>query len=82
MWCVCSSGKQACDRSICVALVCLDLPFPFGWVPGYVAIVVGAGMTIIFQSSSVFTSAIIPLVGMFIHGKTLFIFLMEVQIES
>lgn len=40
-----------------------DFPFPFGWVTGYLAIIVGAGMTFIVQSSSVFTSAITPLVG-------------------
>ncbi|KAM6940578.1 solute carrier family 34 member 2a [Xenentodon cancila] len=40
-----------------------DFPFPFGWVTGYIAIAVGAGMTFIVQSSSVFTSAITPLVG-------------------
>uniref|UniRef100_A0A672Z2H8 Solute carrier family 34 member 2a n=1 Tax=Sphaeramia orbicularis TaxID=375764 RepID=A0A672Z2H8_9TELE len=40
-----------------------DFPFPFGWVTGYIAIIVGAGMTFVVQSSSVFTSAITPLVG-------------------
>ncbi|XP_074085779.1 sodium-dependent phosphate transport protein 2B-like [Macrotis lagotis] len=40
-----------------------DFPFPFGWLAGYIAILVGAGMTFIVQSSSVFTSAITPLVG-------------------
>ncbi|KAG9269233.1 sodium-dependent phosphate transport protein 2B [Astyanax mexicanus] len=40
-----------------------DFPFPFAWVTGYLAILVGAGMTFIVQSSSVFTSAITPLVG-------------------
>ncbi|XP_010886441.2 sodium-dependent phosphate transport protein 2B [Esox lucius] len=40
-----------------------DFRFPFGWVTGYIAILVGAGMTFIVQSSSVFTSAITPLVG-------------------
>ncbi|XP_056589880.1 solute carrier family 34 member 2b [Triplophysa dalaica] len=40
-----------------------DFPFPFGWLTGYLAIIVGAGMTFIVQSSSVFTSAITPLVG-------------------
>lgn len=40
-----------------------DFPFPFGWVTGYIALMVGAGMTFIVQSSSVFTSAITPLVG-------------------
>ncbi|KAA0722473.1 Sodium-dependent phosphate transport protein 2B [Triplophysa tibetana] len=40
-----------------------DFPFPFAWLTGYIAIIVGAGMTFIVQSSSVFTSAITPLVG-------------------
>uniref|UniRef100_A0A673JMN0 Sodium-dependent phosphate transport protein 2B n=1 Tax=Sinocyclocheilus rhinocerous TaxID=307959 RepID=A0A673JMN0_9TELE len=40
-----------------------DFPFPFAWVTGYLAMLVGAGMTFIVQSSSVFTSAITPLVG-------------------
>uniref|UniRef100_A0A671RH38 Sodium-dependent phosphate transport protein 2A n=1 Tax=Sinocyclocheilus anshuiensis TaxID=1608454 RepID=A0A671RH38_9TELE len=37
-------------------------PFPFGWLTGYLAILVGAGMTFVVQSSSVFTSAITPLI--------------------
>ncbi|KAL5253550.1 hypothetical protein ACHWQZ_G013374 [Mnemiopsis leidyi] len=41
-----------------------DLPHPFGWLTGYLFIVVGTGMTILVQSSSVFTSAITPLVGL------------------
>lgn len=41
-----------------------DLPYPFGWLTGYIFIFVGAGMTILVQSSSVFTSAITPLVGL------------------
>lgn len=40
-----------------------DFPFPFSWVTGYLAMLVGAGMTFIVQSSSIFTSAITPLVG-------------------
>ncbi|KAM5192519.1 sodium-dependent phosphate transport protein 2B isoform 1-T1 [Mantella aurantiaca] len=40
-----------------------DFPFPFSWLTGYLAILVGAGMTFIVQSSSVFTSAITPLIG-------------------
>ncbi|XP_072476504.1 sodium-dependent phosphate transport protein 2B-like isoform X2 [Notamacropus eugenii] len=40
-----------------------DFPFPFAWLAGYLAILVGAVMTIIMQSSSVFTSTITPLVG-------------------
>ncbi|XP_043727401.1 sodium-dependent phosphate transport protein 2B isoform X1 [Cervus elaphus] len=40
-----------------------DFPYPFGWVTGYLAILVGAGMTFVVQSSSVFTSAMTPLIG-------------------
>lgn len=40
-----------------------DFPRPFHWLTGYAAVVVGAGMTILVQSSSVFTSALTPLVG-------------------
>nr|XP_046261829.1 sodium-dependent phosphate transport protein 2A isoform X2 [Scatophagus argus] len=40
-----------------------DLPYPFGWLAGYVAMAVGAGVTFVVQSSSVFTSAMTPLVG-------------------
>ncbi len=48
--------------AVCM-FVFADFPFPFGWITGYIAILVGAGMTFIVQSSSVFTSAITPLVG-------------------
>lgn len=41
-----------------------DFPKPFGFLTGYVAILVGAGMTILVQSSSIFTSALTPLVGL------------------
>ncbi|GFR72493.1 sodium-dependent phosphate transport protein 2A [Elysia marginata] len=40
-----------------------DFPQPFSCLTGYAAIIVGAGMTILVQSSSVFTSALTPLVG-------------------
>ncbi|XP_059957093.1 sodium-dependent phosphate transport protein 2C [Mesoplodon densirostris] len=40
-----------------------DFPFPFGWLSGYLAILVGAGLTFALQSSSVFTAAIVPLMG-------------------
>uniref|UniRef100_A0A3B3BG66 Sodium-dependent phosphate transport protein 2A n=1 Tax=Oryzias melastigma TaxID=30732 RepID=A0A3B3BG66_ORYME len=40
-----------------------DLPYPFGWLAGYCAMFVGAGVTFVVQSSSVFTSAMTPLVG-------------------
>ncbi|XP_008574723.1 PREDICTED: sodium-dependent phosphate transport protein 2C [Galeopterus variegatus] len=38
-------------------------PFPFGWLSGYLAILVGAGLTFVLQSSSVFTAAVVPLMG-------------------
>ncbi|XP_053328785.1 sodium-dependent phosphate transport protein 2C [Spea bombifrons] len=40
-----------------------DFPFPFTWLSGYLAIAVGAVMTFVVQSSSVFTAAIVPLMG-------------------
>ncbi|XP_055015153.1 sodium-dependent phosphate transport protein 2A isoform X2 [Boleophthalmus pectinirostris] len=45
-----------------------DLPGPFGWLAGYVAMFVGAGVTFVVQSSSVFTSAITPLIGVGVIG--------------
>lgn len=46
----------------------LNFDYPFGWVSGYLAMVAGAGLTFIVQSSSVFTSTITPLVGLGIIG--------------
>ncbi|XP_044124709.1 sodium-dependent phosphate transport protein 2C [Bufo gargarizans] len=40
-----------------------DFPFPFSWLSGYLAIIVGAIMTFVVQSSSVFTATIVPLMG-------------------
>ena len=40
-----------------------DLPKPFGPLTGYLAIVSGAVLTFLVQSSSVFTSTLTPLVG-------------------
>lgn len=40
-----------------------DFPKPFHHLTGYFAIIVGAGMTILVQSSSIFTSALTPLIG-------------------
>lgn len=40
-----------------------DFPFPVSWLSGYLAILVGAGLTFVLQSSSVFTAAIVPLLG-------------------
>ncbi|XP_067868027.1 sodium-dependent phosphate transport protein 2C-like [Heterodontus francisci] len=53
-------GKMA---QIMKKVINTDFPYPFGWINGYLAIVVGAIMTFIVQSSSVFTSAIVPLIG-------------------
>ncbi len=39
------------------------LPGCLAWLTGYVAILVGAGVTVVIQSSSVFTSTLTPLVG-------------------
>ncbi|GFN92273.1 sodium-dependent phosphate transport protein 2b [Plakobranchus ocellatus] len=41
-----------------------DLPQPFSYFTGYIALLVGVGMTILVQSSSVFTSTLVPLVGL------------------
>ncbi|KAM6470692.1 sodium-dependent phosphate transport protein 2A isoform 2-T2 [Liasis olivaceus] len=68
-------SPSSCDRAhLCesfplltvsdIALVWADLPSPFGWATGYFAMLVGAGMTFVMQSSSVFTSAITPLIGL------------------
>ena len=40
-----------------------DFPGCFSWLTDYVAMLVGAVMTVLVQSSSVFTSALTPLVG-------------------
>src|SRR6218665_3955527 len=43
--------------------VSADFPGCFRYFTGYVALFVGAGVTVLFQSSSVFTSTLTPLVG-------------------
>ncbi|XP_012943081.1 sodium-dependent phosphate transport protein 2B [Aplysia californica] len=40
-----------------------DFPGPLGYLTGYLAILIGAGLTIVVQSSSIFTSTLTPLVG-------------------
>ncbi|XP_032117608.1 sodium-dependent phosphate transport protein 2C isoform X3 [Sapajus apella] len=40
-----------------------EFPFPLGWLSGYLALLVGAGLTFVLQSSSVLTAAIVPLMG-------------------
>ncbi|CAG0922126.1 unnamed protein product [Notodromas monacha] len=42
----------------------MEFAYPFSWAPGYIAIALGAIMTFLVQSSSVFTSALTPLAGM------------------
>merc|ERR1712070_1035121 len=44
-------------------LKCGGVTIPMGWVSGYLAILVGLGVTICVQSSSITTSALTPLVG-------------------
>ncbi len=41
-----------------------DFPKPFGFLTGYFAMLLGAGMTFLVQSSSIFTSTLTPLVGL------------------
>ena len=41
-----------------------NFPGCCGYFTGYLAILIGAGMTVLVQSSSIFTSSITPLVGM------------------
>ena len=40
-----------------------DFPGVAGYFTGYLAILIGAGLTIVVQSSSIFTSTLTPLVG-------------------
>ena len=40
-----------------------DFPGPFKYLTGYFAILVGTALTMVIQSSSIFTSALTPLVG-------------------
>ena len=40
-----------------------NFPRPFAWLTDYVVLLIGAGLTVLVQSSSVFTSALTPLVG-------------------
>ncbi|XP_076449231.1 sodium-dependent phosphate transport protein 2C-like [Babylonia areolata] len=60
-----SSLLQGAIAKVLQKFINSDLPGPVGkHVTGYLAILVGAGLTILVQSSSIFTSAITPLVGM------------------
>merc|ERR1719195_1801521 len=51
-------------RGIIENVINADIPVRgLGWLTGYLAMVVGAIMTILVQSSSVFTSTLTPLAG-------------------
>lgn len=56
-------SRPLTDMASCAFGIFPDFPAPFTWVTGYFAMVVGASMTFVVQSSSVFTSAITPLIG-------------------
>ncbi|CAK6450313.1 unnamed protein product [Pipistrellus nathusii] len=58
-----SSALQGQVALVIKKTINTDFPFPFSWLTGYLAILVGAGMTFIVQSSSVFTSTLTPLIG-------------------
>merc|ERR1719231_1057880 len=47
----------------CPDIKCGGCTIPMGWVTGYVSLLVGLGVTICVQSSSITTSALTPLVG-------------------
>lgn len=55
-WCICVTPNPP-------LFISTDLPYPCGWLSGYMAMFVGAGVTFVVQSSSVFTSAMTPLIG-------------------
>ncbi|XP_033734879.1 sodium-dependent phosphate transport protein 2B-like [Pecten maximus] len=50
-------------RKIIKKVINAEFPGKCAYFTGYIALIVGCGMTIIVQSSSVFTSAMTPLVG-------------------
>jgi sodium-dependent phosphate cotransporter len=50
-------------KSVIRKTINADFPGKAAFLTGYVAIIVGACVTVLFQSSSVFTSALTPLVG-------------------
>ncbi|XP_036620959.1 sodium-dependent phosphate transport protein 2B-like [Trichosurus vulpecula] len=58
-----NSGLKGQVASVIKKTINTDFPFPFAWLAGYLAILVGAVITFLVQSSSVFTSTITPLVG-------------------
>ncbi|XP_059177047.1 sodium-dependent phosphate transport protein 2B-like [Physella acuta] len=58
-----SSLLKGAIAKIIQRVVNADFPGPFKYLTGYFVMLVGAGVTIVLQSSSIFTSALTPLVG-------------------
>ena len=57
-----NSAMKGSMANVIKKVINADIPY-VPWLTGYLAILVGAGMTFLVQSSSVFTSALTPLVG-------------------
>ena len=57
-----NSAMKGSMANVIKKVINADIPY-VPWLTGYLAISVGAGMTFLVQSSSVFTSALTPLVG-------------------
>jgi len=66
VWIHSAVNEEVSDREI----TCGSRTFvvPLGWVAGYIALLVGAGVTVLVQSSSITTSALTPLVGIGVFG--------------
>jgi len=58
-----SSIMKGSIASIIRITINADIPY-VPWLTGYVAIVIGACMTVVVQSSSIFTSTLTPLIGL------------------
>ncbi len=66
VWIHSAVNEEVSDREI----TCGSRTFvvPLGWVAGYISLLVGAGVTVLVQSSSITTSALTPLVGIGVFG--------------
>lgn len=58
-----NSALRGSMMTVIKKVINADLPGCFSYFTGYIAIFIGAGLTMVVQSSSVFTSALTPLVG-------------------
>lgn len=58
-----NSALRGSMMTVIKRVINADLPGCFSYFTGYIAIFIGAGLTMVVQSSSVFTSALTPLVG-------------------